>query len=71
VVSSAVHHAHVDLGAIAPAQRSPSVCLSTEEVHGEPGGEISVRPWGERSFYVDDPWGNSLCFVESGTGYPG
>ena len=45
--------------------------LSTEEVHGEPGGEISVRPWGERSFYADDPWGNSLCFVEAGTVYEG
>ncbi|TCO44806.1 VOC family protein [Actinocrispum wychmicini] len=46
-------------------------CLSAADVHGEPGGEISVRPWGERSFYVDDPWGNQLCFVEAGTGYPG
>ena len=45
--------------------------LSTESVHGEPGGEIAVRPWGERSFYVEDPWGNPLCFVESGTVYPG
>jgi hypothetical protein len=25
-------------------------CLSQEEVHGEPGGQISVRSWGERSF---------------------
>lgn len=46
-------------------------CLSAEQVHGEPGGEITVRPWGERSFYVDDPWGNSLCFVEAGTSYQG
>lgn len=46
-------------------------CLSTEQVHGEPGGEITVRPWGERSFYVDDPWGNSLCFVEADTVYAG
>lgn len=46
-------------------------CLSTASVHGEPGGEIAVRPWGERSFYVDDPWGNSLCFVEAGTTYDG
>jgi hypothetical protein len=46
-------------------------CLSAEQVHGEPGGEISFRPWGERSFYVDDPWGNSLCFVEAGTTYQG
>ena len=45
--------------------------LSRERVHGEPGGEISVRPWGERSFYAQDTWGNPLCFVESGTVYPG
>lgn len=46
-------------------------CLSPEAVHGRPGGEISVRPWGERSFYADDPWGNPMCFVEAGTVYPG
>lgn len=45
--------------------------LSKEKVHGEPGGDISVRPWGERSFYVVDPWGNPLCFVQTGTTYPG
>ena len=26
-------------------------------------GEIAVRPWGERSFYVRDPFGNPICFV--------
>lgn len=46
-------------------------CLSTGDVHGASAGEIAVRPWGERSFYVDDPWGNSLCFVEAGTVYEG
>ncbi len=46
-------------------------CLSDEEVHGEPGGEIRVRPWGERSFYVVDRWRNPLCFVEAGTIYRG
>jgi hypothetical protein len=30
-----------------------------------------VRPWGERSFYVEDPWKNPLCFVEEGTVYTG
>src|SRR5215471_18150628 len=39
-------------------------CLSQEKVHGEPGGQISVRPWGERSFYAEDRWCNPLCFVE-------
>ena len=46
-------------------------CLSTEDVHGESGGGIAVRPWGERSFYVEDPWKNPLCFVEVGTVYKG
>jgi len=45
--------------------------LSMDEVHGQVGGEIAVRPWGERSFYVDDPWQNTLCFVQTGTTYPG
>ena len=45
--------------------------LSKEKVHGEPGGAISVRPWGERSFYAEDPWKNPLCFVQTGTTYPG
>jgi predicted enzyme related to lactoylglutathione lyase len=59
-----------DLDAI--FQRAKSLgCLSGEEVHGEPGGEIRVRPWGERSFYVEDRWHNPLCFVEEGTIYPG
>jgi len=46
-------------------------CLASESIHGEPGGEIRVRPWGERSFYAEDPWRNPLCFVEAGTIYPG
>ena len=46
-------------------------CLSGEEVHDAPGGGIVVRPWGERSFYAEDPWHNPLCFVEDGTVYGG
>jgi predicted enzyme related to lactoylglutathione lyase len=46
-------------------------CLSREEVHDAPGGGIVVRPWGERSFYTEDPWKNPLCFVEEGTVYTG
>jgi hypothetical protein len=42
-----------------------------EEIHGEPGGQISVRPWGERSFYAEDRWHNPMCFVEGGTIYRG
>lgn len=46
-------------------------CLSRESVHDAPGGGIVVRPWGERSFYAEDPWQNPLCFVEEGTVYAG
>ena len=46
-------------------------CLSTEDVHGASAGEIVKRPWGERSFYVHDPWGNGLCFVDENTLFTG
>lgn len=32
-----------------------------------PMGRIAVRPWGERSFYMRDPSGNPLCFVDETT----
>jgi catechol 2,3-dioxygenase-like lactoylglutathione lyase family enzyme len=31
---------------------------------GLPMGAIARRPWGERSFYMYDPAGNPLCFVD-------
>jgi predicted enzyme related to lactoylglutathione lyase len=43
--------------------------LAPYKVHGQPAGAITKRPWGERSFYVVDKWGNDLCFVEDGTLY--
>jgi catechol 2,3-dioxygenase-like lactoylglutathione lyase family enzyme len=46
-------------------------CLSYEGVHGASGGEVVTRPWGERSFYVIDPWGNGLCFVDETTLFTG
>ena len=46
-------------------------CLSTDDVHGASAGEIAKRPWGERSFYIDDPWGNGLCFVDENTLFTG
>lgn len=38
-----------------------------------PLGRIARRPWGERSFYAADPFGNPLCFVARDsvlTGHP-
>jgi len=46
-------------------------CLSDDDVHGESAGAIVVRPWRERSFYVNDPWGNGLCFVDEQTLFTG
>ena len=68
--AKALYFLVADLEAI--FERAKSLrCLSKEDVHGEPGGQISVRPWGERSFYAEDKWHNPLCFVEAGTIYPG
>jgi len=53
------------------ARASGLGCLSNEDVHGASAGEIVRRPWGERSFYVHDPWGNGLCFVDETTLFTG
>lgn len=34
-------------------------------------GEIAVMPWGERTFYCKDPFGNPLCFVDEATMFTG
>ncbi len=36
-----------------------------------PLGAIATRPWGERSFYATDPFGNPLCFVARETVFTG
>lgn len=57
-------------GAYAACKRAGAT-LAPGEVHGDPAGKIARRPWGERSFYVHDPFGNKLCFVDRGTTYRG
>jgi catechol 2,3-dioxygenase-like lactoylglutathione lyase family enzyme len=32
---------------------------------------IETRPWGERSFYIRDPFGNPVCFVDEKTVFTG
>jgi len=32
---------------------------------------IAVRPWGERSFYLRDPFENPLCFVDAASMFRG
>jgi len=34
-------------------------------------GRIETRPWGERSFYMKDLFGNPLCFVDEQTVFTG
>ena len=41
-----------------------------ERVRRRSAGDITPiesRPWGERSFYAKDPFGNPICFVDSRT----
>jgi predicted enzyme related to lactoylglutathione lyase len=42
-----------------------------QRVAGAPGSvigqPIQTQPWGERSFYCTDPFGNKLCFVDDRT----
>ena len=33
--------------------------------------EIEIQPWGERSFYLKDPFDNPICFVDSETSFIG
>jgi predicted enzyme related to lactoylglutathione lyase len=46
--------------------------LSTATGDGNlPMGRIARRPWGELSFYMHDPSGNPLCFVDEKSVYRG
>lgn len=65
-----IYFAVSDLAAVY-ARAKELGCLSQEDVHGASAGEIVVRPWRERSFYVKDPWGNGLCFVDENTLFTG
>lgn len=44
-------------------------------VSAQPAGSIlhpiETQPWGERSFYCKDPFGNKLCFVDDKTCFTG
>jgi len=66
----AVYFAVADLEA-AFHRAQAADALSAERVHGEPAGKIVARPWGERSFYAVDPFGNPLCFVDDKTLFTG
>jgi catechol 2,3-dioxygenase-like lactoylglutathione lyase family enzyme len=60
-----------DIEATYAACRKAGATFEPGDVHGDPAGQIAKRPWGERSFYVHDPFGNKLCFVDSATVFKG
>ena len=58
-----VYFAVPDLEAVFERAKAAG-CASLEE-------QIAVRPWGERSFYATDPFGNPICFVDEKTAFTG
>ena len=45
------------------AKEAGAICSPDVVPDVGPLGQIAERPWGERSFYASDPFGNPLCFV--------
>jgi len=60
-----------EIEAVLERSRRAGAVMASEDIHGTPAGEIGTRPWGERSFYVVDPFGNKLCFVDRSTAFTG
>ncbi len=60
-----------DLEATYAAAAKAGATLRKGDVHGDPAGKIATRPWGERSFYAQDPFGNKICFVDRSTLFTG
>lgn len=51
--------------------RVEEILERTKAAGAEIEEEIRTWPWGERSFYARDPFGNPICFVEEGTDFTG
>ena len=69
-----VYFAAADLEATQQRAREAGGLEFDSATLNEAGNAIAVRPWGERSFYCRDPFGNPLCFVDDTTlflGSPG
>jgi catechol 2,3-dioxygenase-like lactoylglutathione lyase family enzyme len=60
-----------DIKATYAACKKAGATFAPGDVHGDPAGQIAKRPWGERSFYIHDPFGNKLCFVDRATLFKG
>jgi len=67
-------HVYLAVADLEAAYQRATQCggLSTQTGDGDvPMGSIARRPWGERSFYMHDPAGNPLCFVDEQSIYRG
>ncbi len=60
-----------DIEATYAACHRAEAAFAPGDVHGDPAGKIAKRPWGERSFYIHDPFGNKVCFVDAKTVFRG
>ena len=60
-----------DLEATYEACMKAGAAMGQGDIHGSPAGKIATRPWGERSFYIKDPFGNPICFVDRTTVFAG
>jgi len=61
----------IPLAAGADAPLGGGALVTAPDIHGESGGALVTRPWGELSFYANDPFGNGLCFVDASTVFTG
>lgn len=60
-----------DIEATFASCRAAGATFCKDDVHGAASGEIVTRPWGERSFYIHDPFGNKICLVDAATVFRG
>lgn len=76
-----IYDAQSDGDAEIPAPLSVPVYIATPHLEeqyararallGDSAGSIASRPWGEISFYLVDPFGNQICFVDDRTTFRG
>ena len=51
--------------------KTTQATLADGDVHGAAAGKVATRPWGEKPFYFDDPFGNKICCVGRETMFTG
>ena len=62
---------YFDVSDLEEAFRRAQRAGGTELHQDDTGWGIQTHPWGERSFYIQDPFGNPLCFVDDQTLFTG